>query len=169
MKNDTERGPLGAWARKERLALGLSVEQVVERLADRGAVVDPAYLRAIESGSKRPRQDSDIVAALGGVYRSTVPGEGAPTQPATDMGSLVSALTGLVAQMRRQNDRAEEAQAQMADALRVLTDEVRDLREALRAHEGEAGPHGATTPAAEGAPPAPRGGGPKRSQAAPAR
>lgn len=69
MKNDTERGLLGAWARKERLALGLSVEQVVARLSDRGAAVDPAYIRAIESGSKRPRLDSGIVVlvAVGGL------------------------------------------------------------------------------------------------------
>lgn len=81
MKNDTERGLLGAWARKERLALGLSVEQVVTRLSDRGAAVDPAYIRAIESGSKRPRLDSEIVDALAAVYKSRPEPEAAAAHP----------------------------------------------------------------------------------------
>lgn len=40
----------------------------------------PSYVRAIESGSKKPRTDSEIVAALARAYRTQVPGE--PEAPA---------------------------------------------------------------------------------------
>lgn len=119
MKNDTERGLLGAWARKERLALGLSVEQVVARLSDRGAAVDPAYIRAIESGSKRPRLDSEIVDALSAVYRSR-PVESEPASPdAPDLSALASVV--------------ERQQSQIADLIGVVSQQQGQIAELLEA------------------------------------
>jgi transcriptional regulator with XRE-family HTH domain len=102
MKNDMERGVIGAWARKERLALGLSVEQVVARLASMGAAPDPAYIRSIESGSKRPRPDSEIVNALALVYgsRPVAP----ETAPQADLGALLVSQQALIDRLTTQND-----------------------------------------------------------------
>lgn len=47
MKNDSERGLVGAWARRSRMAAGLSVEQAVARLAAEGTAADASYVRAI--------------------------------------------------------------------------------------------------------------------------
>jgi hypothetical protein len=89
--------------------------------------------------------------------------------PQADLSALISALTGMVTEMRRQNDRADAAERQLdvlGDTLKAMATEVRDLRAALRAHEEAAGPHGAPTPGDEDVPPSHRGGPPKRSQAA---
>ena len=165
MVTDEQRGRYGRWLRRERLHRGWSVDEALARLARGGYRIGESSYAEWESGRKRPSKDA--LPHLIGLYGEPDPEpEAAPAGSAAPaMGDLVSALTGLVMEMRRQNDRASEAQAQMADSLAVLTEEVRELREALRAHVGAAGPHGAPTPDAGGVPPAPPGGH-RKSQAA---
>lgn len=50
-KSNAEVGPLGVWAYDARDLLGLSVEQVIERLPTK---YNPATLRKVEGGSARP-------------------------------------------------------------------------------------------------------------------
>jgi len=92
MKNDDERGQVGAWARRSRMAAGLTVEQAVARLSAEGTAADPSYVRAIESGSKRPRTDSDIVAALARAYRTTAPADAEPVTASSDIDRLVEVV-----------------------------------------------------------------------------
>jgi hypothetical protein len=50
-KTNAEVGPLGVWAYDSRDLLGLSVEQVIERLPTK---YNPATLRKVEGGSAKP-------------------------------------------------------------------------------------------------------------------
>ena len=66
VKTDSERGPLGAWARRLRTGKGLSVESVSE-----GIGTSPASYRGIEAGRWQP--NADTVAALATFFGSPPP------------------------------------------------------------------------------------------------
>src|SRR4029079_16652097 len=53
IKSDQERGPIGAWMRRERIARDWSQKEMPERLATVGQRVDADYYRQLEAG-KRP-------------------------------------------------------------------------------------------------------------------
>lgn len=85
MKAPGERGPIGAWAQQAREDSGLSVEQVIERLAAKGSKVIPSTVRGWEGGSKRPgRRQVRLLAEIYGVA--------APGEPEPESLSLVAAL-----------------------------------------------------------------------------
>lgn len=119
-----EKLPTAAWATLARGEAGMSVEEVVDALAERGHVVTAATLRGIEGGSKRG--GARLVRLLAEVYGKPTPAHAALTPPATDMSALVAAITAQTAAIERlvlalgvgEADRyralAEWAQAQVA-------------------------------------------------------
>jgi hypothetical protein len=52
MKSDAERGPVGAWLRRERMGRKWSVDRVVQELTDGGYPVSAVYYRQVEAGRK---------------------------------------------------------------------------------------------------------------------
>jgi hypothetical protein len=72
-KSDRERGPIGAWARAERLRWGLrNAEEGVERIrALTGYRMRADYLRGIEAGTNRPGPET--LKALETTYQSKAP------------------------------------------------------------------------------------------------
>ena len=116
------------------------------RLSAIGATVDPAYLRAIESGSKRPRLDSEIVDALATVYKNRPAAE-----PAPPVAGDVAALTGLVHDLMLRVDA-------LIDQNATLMEQLVDLV-AGRLEDGGAGdPHASPKRRGAGAPPRAIGG-----------
>lgn len=91
MKTPEERGPVGAWIVRERERLNLSVEEVIERLADQGQPVSASYMRGIEAG-RRP--SSRVVHALEALFGSRVPAE---KQAAASIDTLVAMLAAQTA------------------------------------------------------------------------
>lgn len=72
MKTDADRGPIGAWARRARLAAGYtSAEKAAAAARAAGIEIDTAYLRGIESGAHKPGRDLQVL--LAGVYRVSPP------------------------------------------------------------------------------------------------
>jgi hypothetical protein len=101
VKPDSERGYVGAWMRRERLARGWKPEHVLSELAGRGMPLsDVAYYRQLEAG-KRP--GPELLAALEALYgTSPTPFPETPEDPHTaDFASLAAAQTELLA---RQNE-----------------------------------------------------------------
>jgi transcriptional regulator with XRE-family HTH domain len=103
MKSPAERGPIGAWAQEARDDAGLSVSEVVARLAARGHATTDSTIRGIEGGSKRPGRR--LLRLLGEIYGRSIPGEALP--PAEPTAALIAALqaqtdaiTALVGEMR---------------------------------------------------------------------
>ena len=97
MKTPEERGPIGAWAYTARSDQGLSVEEVADRLHERGVAVSPATLRGIEGGSKKPgRALLGALAELYGVHPPRVNG-----QAVDDMTALVGAIERQTAAIER--------------------------------------------------------------------
>lgn len=87
MKSDAERGPIGAWAYRERKRRRWSVEQAVTELeALTGTGLRPVSLRGIEAGPKPPGEE--VVRGLERLYGSKAP---EPKAPIT-MADLVAAL-----------------------------------------------------------------------------
>jgi transcriptional regulator with XRE-family HTH domain len=100
VKPDSERGYVGAWMRRERLARGWSETQVVEALAVK---IRPDYYRQIEAGSGGKQPGPELLLALMDLFGSApTPFPEAPADPRTaDFASLVAAQTELLA---RQNE-----------------------------------------------------------------
>ena len=88
MKTDSERGAVGMWLRRERLARGWSADDVAANLEE---PVAPATIRALEAGGSRP--SPLLFAALVRLYGSE-PDEGAlPLSP--DAKAIVAAINEL--------------------------------------------------------------------------
>ena len=88
MKTDAERGAVGVWLRRERLARGWSTDDVVEHLEE---PVAPATILALESGRSKP--SPVLLAAIVRLYGSE-PDEGAlPLSP--DAKAIVAAINEL--------------------------------------------------------------------------
>lgn len=90
VKTPEERGPIGNWAREQRLSRDWTPEELVERLARVGPRLKASSYRGIESGARRA---SDAVRiALERVFDSQAPKE----RPA-DLTTLVEALAAQTA------------------------------------------------------------------------
>jgi hypothetical protein len=121
VKSDAERGPIGAWAYRERRRKGWTVEEAVLQLeAKTGARLKAVSLRGIEAGPKPP--SSEVRHALEEIYGSRAP----DPQPITTLADLVvalaaqtAALNALVEELRagRSTQPDESAVGAMAEAL----------------------------------------------------
>jgi transcriptional regulator with XRE-family HTH domain len=127
LKTPEERGAIGAWAYETRDRLGLSVEQVVERLPTR---YHPATLRKIEGGSAKAgrrmlRELAELYLAEGKARGIAVIGP--PGSRQDESGDDVAAA------IRDQTKAIETQTAVMRDllvALTVLATPARDGDEA---------------------------------------
>ena len=113
MVTDEQRGRYGRWLRRERLALGWSVDEARARLARLGYRIGESSYAEWESGRKRPSRDAlpHLVALFG------EPDPEAPPQPEPAQGGDVAAL---VAEMREQNRVSRDLAAavfRLADAI----------------------------------------------------
>lgn len=95
-KSDSERGPIGAWMRRERIAREWSVADVSQELAAMGETATPATLRQYEAGPRQP--GAVLLAALIRLYGSE-PQE-APS-PASDIDRLAAAIDRLADVLER--------------------------------------------------------------------
>jgi hypothetical protein len=84
VKSDAERGPVGAWARRARLAAGYtSAEHAVEAATAAGFHVTVPYLRGIEAGTNRAGRE--LLARLGTLYGSEPPVSHPPPQVSEEL------------------------------------------------------------------------------------
>ena len=88
MKTDSERGAVGVWLRRERLARGWSADEVASHLEE---PVAPATIRALEAGSSKP--SPVLLAALVRLYGSEPDEESLPLSP--DAKAIVAAINEL--------------------------------------------------------------------------
>lgn len=98
-KSDAERGPVGAWMRRERVAQGWTVADVCLELAEIGETVTPATLRQYEAGPREP--GTVLSAALVRLYGSEP--EQLP-QERSDIDRLADAIERLADIMERQRE-----------------------------------------------------------------
>jgi transcriptional regulator with XRE-family HTH domain len=84
VKSDSERGPVGTWARHARLAAGYtSAEHAAEAATVAGFHVTVPYLRGIEAGTNRAGRD--LLAKLGQLYGSEPPVSHPPSQVSEEL------------------------------------------------------------------------------------
>lgn len=125
-----QKTPLAAWATLARDEAGMSVEEVVAALAERGHAVQAATIRGIEGGSKGA--SVRLKRLLADVYGTQPPGESAPV-PTGDFGAIeraITAQTAAIVEAIRARDQAFEQllrelasyRAQQLDVLRTLKD-----------------------------------------------
>ena len=110
---------LGAWAWDRRHALGMSVGDVVARLADRGVRMLDSTYRGLEAGHYRPAPD--VLAAVEAVY-----GVAAPRVAMDTTAGNVAALEAVLA-------RPAEAIEALTDRLAAVEDGQDLLAGLLRA------------------------------------
>ncbi len=104
IKSDQERGPIGAWMRRERTARDWSQKEMPERLATVGQRVDADYYRQLEAGKKPGPEVMDALQRLFGSEPQPL-----PEPVGDDMAALIAAL-------REQTD----ANRQLSEAVRAL-------------------------------------------------
>jgi transcriptional regulator with XRE-family HTH domain len=97
VKTPAERGPIGAWAYTARTAAELTVEDVADRLRDRGHAVHPATIRGIEGGTKKPGRA--LLTGLSDLYGVHPPADEKPD--VLDQDSIVAALDRQTALLER--------------------------------------------------------------------
>lgn len=124
VKTPSERGPVGAWAYEARTDLALSVEQVAERIAERGQAVRPATIRGIESGTKKP--SARLLRLMGQVLESSPPGRTEEPPPDADVArairdqtAVMQALVDELREARLDRDRLQRTEDQV-DGLKAL-------------------------------------------------
>ncbi len=102
VKSDRDRGYIGAWMRRERLARDWSNRQVLAALNAHGVrFTDDAYYRQVEAGTNGKRPGPELLAALVAIYGTKPEPFPVPEPvPASDLGDLVAAIRELVAEMR---------------------------------------------------------------------
>lgn len=137
VKTPEERGAIGAWAYEARDRLGLSVEQVIERLPTR---YHPATLRKVEGGSAKAgrrmlRELADLYVSVGREARVAVlapPGQ-KETDPSTkgEAGLIAAAIERAI---DRQTVAIVEAVKEQAQATFRQGKTIRDLLEELAAY-----------------------------------
>ena len=92
MKTDEQRGPVGSWARRSRLAAGHpSADSAARAATAAGLAVTTAYLRGIESGAHRPSRE--LVERLAAFYGAEPP----PEDARPDDGALAAILEAVAA------------------------------------------------------------------------
>ena len=92
MKTDEQRGPVGSWARRSRLAAGhASADSAARAATAAGLAVTTAYLRGIESGAHRPSRE--LVERLAAFYGAEPP----PEDARPDDGALAAILEAVAA------------------------------------------------------------------------
>lgn len=99
-KTDRDRGPIGAWMRRERKARGWKDVDVARELAQRGVPLQPASYRGYEAGPQRP--SPEVIRALSAVFGSAAPEpdtEIEATEP-VQLSGLIKALEAQTAAMR---------------------------------------------------------------------
>jgi transcriptional regulator with XRE-family HTH domain len=94
-KTDQERGPIGAWMRRERLAHQWTPADVVARLGRKGAPILEGSYRGYEAGPRPPSEQ--IIRALEAVFGSQAPDT--KNEPAEPQG-----LDGLIAAIQAQTE-----------------------------------------------------------------
>lgn len=115
VKTDTERGYIGAWMRRERLARGWKEAQVVAHLADLGQRIREDYYRQLEAGSGGKKPGPELQAALENIYGSQPLAPPPDTTGSTDLDAArVAGITALT-----------EATQQQTAVLRELLEEIR--------------------------------------------
>lgn len=115
VKTPSERGVIGAWAFQARQELGLSVEQVAERVGGLGQAVSPATIRGIESGNKPPGRR--LLRLLARALESVPPGATQEPGPPTDATRLFDALTRALEAQARYLTQIEDLRAELAQGL----------------------------------------------------
>jgi transcriptional regulator with XRE-family HTH domain len=110
MKTDEQRGRVGAWAYHARADHGWSVEEVVDRLTERGHRVTAGTIRGAEAGTKLPGRE--LIRALAGIYE-TRPPEEPIAQP-------LEGLDKIAAILQEQNRHIEEQARQTGILNRLL-------------------------------------------------
>jgi len=110
-KSDAQRGPVGAWLRRERMSRGSAwtPEFVVEALRDRtGTAIRVDYYRQLEAGTAGKVPGPDLLEDLVTLYgtRPTPLPEPEPEAPALspDTVAIVAAIDRLTAALREQHD-----------------------------------------------------------------
>lgn len=119
VKTPEQRGVIGAWAYQARQEADLSVEQVAAAITDMGQSVSTATIRGIESGSKKP--GAKLLRSLGKVLASTPPDAAAIRSDESD---LAAAIRELTAELRDARDARDAYEVR----LRALEAEVQSLR-----------------------------------------
>jgi transcriptional regulator with XRE-family HTH domain len=134
VKPDSERGYVGAWMRRERLARGWSETQVVEALPVK---IRPDYYRQVEAGSGGKRPGPELLLALMELFGSRpepFAQEEAPA-PTADFAALVAEQSELIT---KQNEL-------LANQVAVL-ERIASVLERLTPREGPSGlPQGAAS------------------------
>ena len=107
IKTDAERGPVGVWLKRERLAHGWTPEDVVAQLRERtGTVIRVDYYRQIEARTAGKVPSAELQADLERVY-GTAPTplpdpEPEPPSLSADTLALVGAIDRLTAAVEAQ-------------------------------------------------------------------
>lgn len=98
-KSDSEKGPIGAWATRQRERMGWKPADVVQAMSATGQPITEGTYRGIEAGPRPPSKH--IVRALERVFESEAPDPSAPSVEAADMTALVAALGAQTAAINR--------------------------------------------------------------------
>jgi hypothetical protein len=129
-----DKGPLAAWATLARAEAGMSVEEAVAALAERGHAVTAATIRGIEGGSKGA--SSRLRKLLAAVYGTNPPGTGLEATETPDVvaaaireqttalvsaiqarDAVIEALLEELATYRRQTIERQETERSLLEAL----------------------------------------------------
>jgi len=118
VKSDAERGVVGAWMRRERMAREWSPEQVVAELAKRGEPIRVDYYRGVEAGKK---PGSGLLQTLMTIYGSE---PAPPSTPAAEAvggnPDLAAAIRDLVEEVRLSRLSSERSADVLAQLLAVV-------------------------------------------------
>lgn len=127
VKNDSERGYIGAWMRRERLRLGLSPEQVVDLLPQR---VRPDYYRQLESGAGGKHPSAELQASLERIFNSRA--EPPPPAESEDLAGAIRAQTMAMLQLVAQMELDRAARQGLAEGLAAALGDLASTLERLR-------------------------------------
>lgn len=114
-KSDRDKGPIGAWATKQRDRRGWTPADVVRALEAVGQPITEGTYRGIEAGPRPPSRA--IIGALERVFEVQAPDPHEPLPEPGNMAALVQALHEQTATMQR--------------LIEVLTENVSGRRVAL--------------------------------------
>lgn len=133
VKSPQERGTIGAWAYAARQVAELTVEDVVERLRDRGHAIHPATLRGIEGGTKKPGRA--LLRGLADIYGVPPPVEERMVE-SVDLASALDRQTRVIERLAVAIEQMVVSQAQTTqpppqEVLREVAEAEADLARQL--------------------------------------
>lgn len=97
VKTDEERGPIGAWARRARIAAGYTSAEAATRAANEaGFDLKLVYLRGIEAGTNRPGRE--LLHHLADLYGTEPPVGHAPPVSEEWLEALEARLLSVVSE-----------------------------------------------------------------------